>query len=73
MPLERGSSPTELSDNIKTEVAAGKAQRRAVAIAESTADSAVSTAPARGGEGHRLAGKSHAADSRRDLGRRIKD
>jgi hypothetical protein len=33
MPLKRGSSPKAISANIKTELAAGKPQRQAVAIA----------------------------------------
>jgi hypothetical protein len=38
MPLEHGSSRRVISDNIKTERAAGKPERVAVAIAESEAD-----------------------------------
>lgn len=37
MPLVKGSSPSAISENIRTEVAAGKPQRQAVAIAEHTA------------------------------------
>ncbi len=33
MPLKRGSSQATVSSNIRTEVAAGKPQRQAVAIA----------------------------------------
>lgn len=33
MPLEKGSSRKVVSDNIKTEVAAGRPQKQAVAIA----------------------------------------
>lgn len=37
MPLKRGSSRKVMSENIKTEMAAGKPQKQAVAIAYSEA------------------------------------
>ncbi len=37
MPLKKGKSPATISSNIKTEMAHGKPQRQAVAIAMSTA------------------------------------
>lgn len=37
MPLKKGKSPKTVSANIKTEIAAGKPQRQAVAIALNTA------------------------------------
>jgi hypothetical protein len=33
MPLKKGSSKSDVSSNIKTEMAAGKSQRQSVAIA----------------------------------------
>jgi hypothetical protein len=37
MPLRKGSSKAAVSNNIKTEMAAGKPQRQAIAIALSVA------------------------------------
>jgi hypothetical protein len=37
MPLEKGKSRKTIGDNIKTEMAAGKPQKQAVAIALNTA------------------------------------
>lgn len=37
MPLKRGKSPATVSANIRTEIAAGKPQKQAVAIALSQA------------------------------------
>jgi hypothetical protein len=40
MPLKQGKSQKTISSNVKTEIGAGKPIKQAVAIAESTADSA---------------------------------
>lgn len=40
MPLDKSSSRKAIAKNIRTEVAAGKPQKQAVAIALSTADRA---------------------------------
>jgi hypothetical protein len=37
MPLKYGSTRNDISTNIKTEIAAGKPQKQAIAIAESVA------------------------------------
>ena len=42
MPLKTGSSPKAISSNIKTEVAAGKPRRQAIAIALAKAGKATS-------------------------------
>lgn len=43
MPLKPGKSRAAISSNIRTEVAAGKPQKQAVAIAESNARKTVHT------------------------------
>lgn len=40
MPLKKGSSEAAVKQNVRTEVAAGKPVKQAVAIAESTKDQA---------------------------------
>lgn len=48
MPLSKGKSKKSISKNIKTEMAAGKPQKQAVAIALNTARKAGSKLPKRG-------------------------
>jgi hypothetical protein len=45
MPLNKGKSKKAVSENIKTEMAAGKPQKQAVAIALNTARKAGATIP----------------------------
>ena len=45
MPLKKGKSPAAVSKNIKTEIAAGKPQKQAVAIALNTARKAGARIP----------------------------
>lgn len=47
MPLTKGSSRQAVSKNIKTEIAAGKPQRQAVAIALNTARQSGAKIPAK--------------------------
>jgi hypothetical protein len=63
MPLIKGGGRAAMSQNIKTEMAAGKPQRQAIAIAYSEAGEK----GYRHGQGHKLAGRSHSADSRRGM------
>lgn len=60
MPLIKGAGPKSpgFGKNIKAEMAAGKPQKQAVAIAFSVA-------------GEKRAPKMHPADSRRDLGKKM--
>lgn len=48
MPLSKGKSKAAVSKNIKTEMAAGKPQKQAVAIALNTARKAGAKIPKRG-------------------------
>jgi hypothetical protein len=51
MPLKRGTSRATISSNIRTEIAAGKPQRQAVAIALNTARRSRARIPRRRGGG----------------------
>jgi len=51
MPLKRGTSRATISSNIRTEIAAGKPQRQAVAIALNTARRRGARIPRRRGGG----------------------
>ena len=48
MPLSKGKSKKSISQNIKTEMSAGKPQKQAVAIALNTARKAGAKLPKRG-------------------------
>lgn len=48
MPLKKGASRASISQNIKTEISAGKPQKQAVAIALSTARKSGAKLPKRG-------------------------
>jgi hypothetical protein len=52
MPLKKGTSKADVSDNIKTEIAAGRPQKQAVAIALNTARKSGG-----GGQGGKKGGK----------------
>ena len=57
MPLIKGKDPKIISQNIRTEIAVGKPQKQAVAIALNTAGKAKVAGPVRrGGIGHLKAG-----------------
>ena len=47
MPLVKSASPAAFRKNVKTEMAHGKPQKQAVAIAYSTQRAAAKTAPAK--------------------------
>jgi len=51
MPLVKGSSKKAVSENIKTEIAAGKPQKQAVAIALNTARKSGAKIPKKKGSG----------------------
>ena len=53
MPLIKSASKKAISQNIRTEIAAGKPQRQAVAIALDTARRAGAKIPRRGSPGSR--------------------
>jgi hypothetical protein len=48
MPLKKGGSRADVSENIKTEMAAGKPQKQAVAIALNTARKSGARIPRKG-------------------------
>jgi hypothetical protein len=51
MPLKRGTSRATISSNIRTEIAAGKPQRQAAAVALNTARRSGARIPCRRGGG----------------------